>query len=197
MKAMFDCSWAALSPREQEALLSLSLFRSSFALAAAQAITDIAPPVLLALHAKSWLQAQRLPQLSPTDDQLFAPPTRYKIPRLFTHHLARMAGSPAHMAQLHRAHAHYFTDYLHKRVARLLDTSCRSCHLLAIQAERENLAQARDWAAEHRDEQLLAQLERDLAHFHMLKEGHRRRTPQQHNHFERMLHLEHVQPLTT
>lgn len=143
MRAVFEQSWALLSPAEGALLSQVSVFRGGFSPAAAAAVCGDGEPVeatLAALAARSLLRA--------SDDGRYA-----------THELLRQLAAerlePAAAAELAKRHARYYLALAGHHEPGLLGADPRPA-AAALRVERDNLRLAWAWAVEHGDTAALA-----------------------------------------
>lgn len=111
MRVVFDHSWQLLDAAARTVFARLTVFRSGFTLAAAQAVADATLGDLSALVAKSLIRRDA--------------EGRYQIHELLRQYGAtKLATSPEAETAAHTAHAGYFLAYL------------RACHSLYLEGEQ-------------------------------------------------------------
>lgn len=132
MHAVFDWSWSLLSEEEQRVLSALSLFRGSFTLEAAHAISGAENEVVYALIDHSLIRFNA---------------GRYSLHTLLRQFAEKKLSSPA---SVHRRHSRYYLDFAHQRTDRLIRQDLRQASA-EIGQEWENIQQAWLWAAHEHD----------------------------------------------
>ncbi|MBE2231908.1 MAG: winged helix-turn-helix domain-containing protein, partial [Anaerolinea sp.] len=146
MRAVFDWSWSLLSQEEQRVLSELSLFRGSFTLEAAQAITGADSESVYALIDHSLIRFSE---------------GRYSLHAL----LRQFAGDQlAAAAPIHRRHSRYFLDFVRQRAQRLIGQELVQAGA-EIGQEWENIQQAWLWAVSEHDLSGLASTLDGLGHY--------------------------------
>lgn len=143
MRALFDHSWALLSPQEQVALAKLSVFRGGFAAEQAGEVAGAGWPLLLGLVDKSLLQ---------TDGD-----GRFHLHELTRQYAAFRLEASGQLAATRRAH---FASFLNLVEAMLREYTgprgVASVH--RIEQEHENLRAALTWGLEFREPDGVLQL---------------------------------------
>jgi predicted ATPase len=143
MAAAFSRSWLLLSSADQAAFARLSLFRGSFAAAAALNVAHISPDTLTRLVAKSLLR--------PTGDGRYQ---MHELLRQFAaHKLHSFPGEPEKTAA---RHAIWYLDWLAAQ-EQALKGSGQDAALAALTQETGNLTQAWQWAVSRMDTRLAGQ----------------------------------------
>jgi len=146
MRAVFDWSWSLLSQEEQRVLSELSLFRGSFTLEAAQAITGADSESVYALIDHSLIRFSE---------------GRYSLHAL----LRQFAGDQlAAAAPIHRRHSRYYLDFVRQRAQRLIGQELVQASA-EIGQEWENIQQAWLWAVSEHDLSGLASTLDGLGHY--------------------------------
>lgn len=140
MQAVFDHSWAQLSPEERMAFSQLSVFRSGFRREAAEQVAGASLAVLSSLLDKSFLR--------------WDPAGRYQIQELLRqygeqklqHELVATESTGAMTRQtVYQRHAHYFADFLDARAHAIV--AHRQAEVIQeIEAELDNVWAAWQWA---------------------------------------------------
>lgn len=131
MRAVFDHSWALLSPDEGEALCKLSIFRGGFAREAAGEVTGASLPLLAGLVDKSLLR--------------WGPTGRYEIHELLRQYAEeKRKENPQAEEELRARHSAYYAEFLHRRKASLRSGGQGEA-LSEIDREIENLRLAWRW----------------------------------------------------
>ncbi len=132
MQAVFDYSWSLLSPTEQETLMRLSVFRSSFRTEAASRTVGASLHMLMSLVDKSLLRWE-------SDG-------RYRFHELLRQYAAeKLAQSPQVDHEVRDAHCAYFTDFLVQRQEAVRGEE-QGAILAEVEVEIDNLRAAWDWA---------------------------------------------------
>lgn len=133
LQAVFDYSWALLSPAEQETLARLSVFRRAFQLDAAQEVAGALPATLFALVDKSLVQHG--------EEGYYA---LHELLRQYA--AARLVEIAPDQAELYGRHAAYYLRLAGQQEAALVGSQPQAA-LRRMQADNENLALAWQWAA--------------------------------------------------
>jgi DNA-binding SARP family transcriptional activator/predicted ATPase len=154
LQAVFDHSWNLLAEQERQVCQALSVFRSGFTQDAAGQVTGASLRELKALVDKSLLRR--------------APAGRYEFHDLVRQYAARrLGGSPATRESVCDRHSTYYAAALHEWQAKL--TSPRQQVALSeMEADRENIRAAWQWAVEHGQVEGLAHSVGGLVLFHWL-----------------------------
>ncbi len=128
LRAVFEGSWALLSPEEKRVFRQLSVFRGGFRAEAAQAVARAGLGVLLSLEAKSLLKRTER--------------GRYELHPL-VHQYARekLAAVPAEKERVLARHQSYYLTFLAEREARLEGLPQRAV-LEEVEEEIENVRAA-------------------------------------------------------
>lgn len=135
IRAVFEYSWRLLAEREQRALANLAVFPDSFSAEAAEAIADVALPLLAALRDKSLLQSIKAEA-----------ETRYALhPLLRRLALEKLQIDSAIEADLRARHARHFAAFAAQREG-LLHGPQGAETLQALEREIENLRAGWGWA---------------------------------------------------
>lgn len=150
MRALFDHSWALLSPQEQEALPKLSVFRGGFAMEQAGEVAGAGWPLLLGLVDKSLLQ---------TDGD-----GRFDLHELTRQYAAAKLEASGQVEATRQAH---FASFL-KLVEMMLKeyTGPRAvANLHRVAQEYENLRAALAWGTDTQDSGAVLRLTHSIYHF--------------------------------
>jgi predicted ATPase/DNA-binding SARP family transcriptional activator len=143
LRVTFEYSWSRLKPAEQASLAGLSVFRSGFSLAAAQAVAGADWEQLLTLVNKSLVR----PGLT----------YRFELHELLrqfaAEKLAGLAGDEAVQAR----HSAYYLNFLQKQETTLYGPEPQQA-ITDLRPELENIRQAWTWAAAGRDDWLAPSL---------------------------------------
>ena len=132
LQAVFDHSWALLTPDEQQALVQLTVFRGGFTREAARQVTQASLWTLTALVDKSLLHRE-------AND-------RYKMLEMVRQFAAAQTATlPDSEATAHSRHAHYYLLLLHQQEERW-QTAERQQALDLLTPEVENIRVAWRWA---------------------------------------------------
>lgn len=136
LRTVFNYSWNLLEPEEQTLFRQLSVFRGGFEREAASQIAGMSLLVLAGLVDKSLLR--RTAQ------------GRYEIHDLLRHYAEeQLQANTAEYEQAHDAHCRYYAKLLSQYQAELTGDDVNTA-LYALQAERENVRAAWDWAISRR-----------------------------------------------
>ncbi len=131
IRAVFDASWAMLTPVERSALQCLAIFRGGFTRTAAEQVAGANLRTLLALANKSWVQRH-------ADD-------RYHVHELLRQYAQeQLEAVPAAAAAARTAHAEYYAAFVEAQEKQLASPQQRVA-VLALQQEFENIASAWQW----------------------------------------------------
>jgi len=105
-RAVLERSWSLLAPREREALAALSVFQGGFTRTAAQAVAQVALPLLSSLVDKSLLAVDEA--------------GRFGLhPLVAAFAAGRLAGDGARADELAQRHAAHYAQYLGESAARV------------------------------------------------------------------------------
>jgi len=141
LRAVFEGSWALLSPREREVFRQLSVFRNGFDRTAAEQIAGATLSDLASLVDKSLLHREAA--------QDGNHPARYTMHRLLQHYAAdRLAERSEEHAAAREQHRAYYMAFLQQK-GRSLSGGPQQEALRAISAEMENVRAAWDWTIGH------------------------------------------------
>lgn len=136
VRAVFDYSWNLLSPAEQTMLRCLSVFHGGFERGAAAQVVGASLPLLAGLVDKSLLR-------------------RNAAGRYETHDMLRqyadekLEANPEERDRVHDAHCHYYAVLLSQHQEQLKGGDMTAA-LAVLNAERENVRAAWNWAVSHR-----------------------------------------------
>lgn len=136
LRAVFDHSWNLLSPAEQALFQELSVFRGGFSREAAAQVVGASLPMLASLAEKSLLRRNAS--------------GRYEIHELLRQYAEeRLQQRPEEHERIRDEHCRYYALLMsgHKQALQSEDVSVA---LRALNAERENVRAAWNWAVEHR-----------------------------------------------
>lgn len=133
--AVFDHSWALLTPHQQQILARLACFRGGFTAVAAQEITQAPPETLRTLNEASLLRYDHKDE-------------RYSIHELLRQYAADRLNERGETAAITTAHTRYFTSYVAEQEA---PESIASRH--SLQLELPNIRAAWQRAIEIEIEQ--------------------------------------------
>ncbi|MBX3000846.1 MAG: AAA family ATPase [Caldilineaceae bacterium] len=148
LRAVFDQTWALLSPQEQEIFAKLAIFHGSFSREAAETVTAANLMTLTLLLDKSLLRQSG--------------GGRYSLHELLRHYAARHMSDPA---EIGRRHSRFYLSFLHAQEERL-HTADQFAILNAIQTELDDILAAWQWAVDHGDEEGLHMGLHSLAFFY-------------------------------
>jgi len=141
LRAVFDRSWALLSPSEKEVFCRLSVFRGGFDRAAAEQIASATLSDLASLVDKSLLHRE-----SARDGKL---PARYTMHCLLQHYAAdRLAEHPEEHVAAQEQHCAYYIAFLQQKGGSLVGGPQQEA-LQSISVEIDNVRAAWDWATGH------------------------------------------------
>ncbi len=151
LRAVFDQSWALLTPQLQTCLARLSVFRASFLPAAAQAVAGCTPEITAALLDRCLLRQNG--------------EGRLQIPEPIQPYAADQLAALASQSETARAaHAAHYTGLLASQNDSLTGAEMRTA-LAVLLPEMENLRQAWLWAADNQRADLLDQALQPLHQF--------------------------------
>ena len=136
LRAVFDHSWRLLSPPEQALFAALSVFRGGFQREAADRVAGASLPLLADLSDKSLLRRGE--------------PGRYEIHEMLRQYAEeKLQASPAEYEAVRDRHCRYFAGLMVQHMTQLKGEQPHAV-LTALNAERENVRAAWNWAVEHR-----------------------------------------------
>lgn len=159
LRAIFEQSWAALSPLEQSAFARLSQFRNAFDLESAVAVAGASVPVLTRLLNVHLIQRH--------GDR-----ERFSIHTLICQFAAdKLASSLPDTTTLQRRHADYFLSWLDRHTQILDGVQPMRC-VEAILAVLDDVRAAWAWAAKTQAVHLLQRALPVLAKFYLLRGMH-------------------------
>lgn len=155
LRAVFDQSWALLTPAEQQLLQTLTIFQGSFTRPAAAAVAEATLPLLSGLIDKSLLRRQG--------------PDRYSLHELIRQYAAERLRAAEVVYQAARAkHGRYTLQWLAEQ-ATVLRGPGQKDGLTAVSAELANIRTAWEWAASQRQADLLRLAAFSLFYFYELR----------------------------
>ena len=143
LRLVFDYTWALLSPAEQAAFATLSIFPGPFTAEAALAISQVKPASLRQLAEKALLHPTQAGQ--------------YQMHNLLRHYGVEKLAQSAEAAQTEAAHARYYGRFLHQ-LHPDLESDQQSKVVQTIRQTLPHVRCAWQWAVKERDIALLAQL---------------------------------------
>jgi predicted ATPase/DNA-binding SARP family transcriptional activator len=146
MAAIFEHSWALLTPAQQAALPQLAVFRGGFTVAAAQKVAGASPLELTRFRYKSLLRG--------SGDGRY---TIHELLRQFA--LRKLNEHPAIAKQTQTRHSRYFLGLLQEQADQLKGTSAAQTGA-ALRLEIDNIRRGWRWAVENL---ALAQLRQSTA----------------------------------
>ncbi len=133
-RAVFDYTWRALHPAEQQAVVRLSVFRGEFDREAARDVADVRAPTLVALVDRSLVRN--------------VGDGRYAIHELLRQFAAERLAASGTEAEMRRRHATYYTALAQRSRSR--QAGVTQAHWLArLDAALDNLRVALVWADDH------------------------------------------------
>ena len=130
--AVFEHSWALLTPDEQKALPQLAVFRGGFSLTAAKRVAGVSPLVLTRLRYKSLLRG--------SGDGRY---TMHELLRQLA--LRKLNENLVEVEQTQARHSHYFLSLLQTQTEHLNGIDAAQAGA-ALQLELDNIRQAWRWA---------------------------------------------------
>jgi predicted ATPase/DNA-binding SARP family transcriptional activator len=138
LRAVFENSWALLLPLEQALFRRLSVFRGGFRREAAAQVVGASLPLLAGLADKSLLRRNAY--------------GRYEVHELLRQYAdEHLQASAPEFEQVHDQHCHYYAALLTEYQPQLQGGGHElQAALAALNAERENVRAAWNWAMEHR-----------------------------------------------
>ncbi|MFP4346120.1 MAG: tetratricopeptide repeat protein [Anaerolineales bacterium] len=160
LRAVFEHSWALLTPAEQGALCRLALFRGGCDREAARQVAGVSPALLVSLLDQSLLQREA---------ERDGAPARYGMHNLVrSYALEQLRACPALEAQTRAAHARYYLDLMAAAPPRLTGPELREA-LAALERDFANVQAAWEWATAHAEVALLDGALLGLFHFYELR----------------------------
>lgn len=142
VRAIFEQTWSQLSPRQQRGLAELSIFRQSFSLEAALAITGVDLLILTQLVDRALIRHDQAGRY-----------TMHLLLRQFG--LEKLAAIRGAEAQSRREYAAYFLGQVADATQEFHQASAAGV-ISAMQLDLDNLRQAWQWATEQGDGERLA-----------------------------------------
>lgn len=136
VRAVFDYSWNLLAPAEQAAFRRLSVFRGGFQREAAAKVVGVSLSLLAGLVDKSLFRRNAAGRYEPHD-----------LLRQFAEE--KLQADPQEYVEIHNRHCQYFAQLLMEHQPQLQDESTPQL-LTALDAERENVRAAWNWAVSMR-----------------------------------------------
>jgi predicted ATPase/DNA-binding SARP family transcriptional activator len=138
LRAVFEHSWALLSPPEQVLFRQLAVFRSSFRREAAAQVVGASLPLVAGLADKSLLRRNA--------------DGRYEVHELLRQYAdEHLRADPQEFEQVHDQHCRYYANLLTAFQPQLQGGGAElQAAMAALSAERENVRAAWNWAVEHR-----------------------------------------------
>jgi tetratricopeptide (TPR) repeat protein len=125
MRIIFEQTWDLLTPQEQRAMASLSIFRGGFRREAAEKVAGATLPTLTVLVDRSLLQVEGN--------------GRYTLHELLRHFAAeKMALNAAELARTQDRHAHYYSDLLDQQAKPMRGQGQRQA-VAIVAADIENI----------------------------------------------------------
>ena len=159
IRAIFDVSWAALTPQLQAVLASLAVFRHSFDLTAAENVAGATAVSLTTLLDKSLVHRTH----TTTEN------ARYVLHDLLRQYLAeKLAQDPDGMTDTYRQHAHFFGLYLQQQEMNLAGADPVAGQE-AIANEIDNIRAAWQWLVEQKQVESVADCLHTLYLFYNLR----------------------------
>lgn len=137
IRAVFDYSWALLSPAERDVFMGLSVFRGSFTRDAAQAVTQADLRALHGLVNKSLLRRN-------------AATGRFEVHELLRQYAHGQLEASGRADALHGAHSRCYLTLAAKLTPNLKGEG-QLVTLNLFESDIDNLRAAWDWAVDHRD----------------------------------------------
>lgn len=161
IRAVFEGSWRLLSPKEQEVLRKLSVFRGGFVREAAAEVAGATIPVLASLVDKSLLQV--------------ADSSRYDLhPLLGQYSREELVTSKTEYEEVHRRYVAYFVSLAEKAEPHLLNAE-QTIWLERLEVEQANFRASLHWLERCNEKELQLRLTGALSSFWwqcgLLKEG--------------------------
>jgi len=144
IRALFEPTWARLSPGEQAAFMRMAVFRSGGMRDAIQAVTGASLPVLQGLVKKSVISR--------------APDGRFRIHELLRQFAEERLIAAGDADAAYDAHCAHYATLLQGLERGLIDGDRQLDALAQLDAEFENVRQAWDWAVERRRTNDLARM---------------------------------------
>jgi predicted ATPase len=136
LRAVFDQTWRLLSPAEQAAFRALAIFRGGFEREAAAQVAGAGLPLLASLADKSLLRRNAA--------------GRHEIHELLRQYAEeKLRADPADYERVRDVHCRYYADLMMRHKSQLTGEQPQDI-LSRLNAERENVRAAWNWAVEHR-----------------------------------------------
>jgi DNA-binding SARP family transcriptional activator/predicted ATPase len=152
VRAVFEASWASLTPAERATMRQLSVFRGGFDRAAAAEVAAATDSVLTALVEKSLLH--------------LAPSGRYEVHELLRQYAAtELAAEPREVEATGARHGRYYTAFLARREQPMKGPRQQEI-LNEIRVEMGNVRAAWRWAVRKGDLEALGQALEALYFYH-------------------------------
>ena len=151
LAAVFEQSWQRLTPSEQKALMSLSIFAGSFDRAAAKDIAGAPLPLLTRLMDRALLA--RVGE------------GRYDLHEVVRQLARQKLGDSGQEAMVRRVHSQWYLAFVARQTPRLKGAEQEQA-VIGLEEERENVRAAWHWAAQNREIGLLQQAVEALGIFY-------------------------------
>jgi predicted ATPase/DNA-binding XRE family transcriptional regulator len=133
LRAVFDRSWRLLSEAEQQALMSLSVFRGGFEAEAAKDVAGASLPLLAGLIDKSLVRRTA--------------PVRYDVHELLRQYLSEKLIDMGAASAISRRHFDHYSRLAHQAEAQLYGPK-QEAWFDRLQVEHDNIAAALTWSVQ-------------------------------------------------
>lgn len=155
IRAVFEHSWALLTPSEQKVFVRLALFHGGFQLEAAHQVADATRPLLLALVEKSLVQ--------------LTPGGRFQLHELLKQYAEeKLLAQPEELSERQKRHSHFYLTFLQQQEVTLKGREQLTA-LTTIEGEIENIRSAWQWALTHQDIEILSRAVDALYVFYFIR----------------------------
>lgn len=161
INAVFEQTWARLSPAEQQTLRQLSVFRGPFTVAAASAVTGAGWSLLAALVDKSLLRQREMEDEG--DTAVYC-----DMHELLRQYAAKQLEAQGETALTQQRHGQYYAQLLAAYEPRLSAGDAVAATLQQMRREIDNIRTAWDWALSSRQGDSLNQMLNSIDQFYFL-----------------------------
>jgi predicted ATPase/DNA-binding SARP family transcriptional activator len=154
LRAVFEHSWALLSPIEQSVLSSLAVFRGGFDLAAAQAVAKATPALISALVNKSLVREN---------------PSRWTLLETIREYAAEKCIQAGNETDHRNRHAQYWLSVVEAAAPHLKGGAKQAECLDHLDSELNNLRAALDWMLSQKQADTAQRLGAGLGRFWVMR----------------------------
>lgn len=148
IRATFEHSWQLLTPREQEALRKLSVFRGGFTREAARYVAGAPLAVLASLVDKSLLRVSGTGRYD-------------RHPLLYQYTQEKLAEKPLELADAREKHASFYAEHVN-RSHKLVKEGRQQDFVQRLSSEHENLLAMWEWGISQRHEAVISKATKRL-----------------------------------